>query len=137
MIQSYRDLEVWQMGMQLAEEVYRLVAALPRQEAYGLTAQLQRAAVSIPSNIAEGHARHSTREYLRFVSIAMGSLAELETQLTLAHRLHGAPAQALLEHADSLGRKLRGLRKSLGSKLDAAQDSAPQSPAPGLQTRIS
>lgn len=73
--------------MDIAEEVYRLTREFPKQELYGLASQIQRAAVSIPANIAEGHGRGTTREYLRFLSISRGSLAELETELMLAKRL--------------------------------------------------
>ncbi len=86
-IQSYRDLKVWQRSMALAKELYRLTQAFPREELYGLTCQVRRAAVSVPSNIAEGHARKSTREYLNHISIALGSLAEMETQIVLAAEL--------------------------------------------------
>ena len=87
-INSYRDLTVWQWAMRLAEGVYRATSTFPNKEIYALANQLQRAAVSIPSNLAEGHARSSTKDYLRFISIAMGSLAELETQLELSARLN-------------------------------------------------
>jgi len=87
MVRSFRDLEVWRLGLDLAQDVYRCTAFFPKSEAFGLTAQMRGAAVSIPSNIAEGQARNSTKEFLRFLSIALGSLAELETQLELANRL--------------------------------------------------
>ena len=86
-VRDYRDLKVWQAGLKLAEAVHAVTTDFPKAEVFGLISQLRRAAVSIPSNIAEGHARDSTKEFLRFISIAMGSLAELETQLTLACRL--------------------------------------------------
>ena len=78
-VESYRDLIVWQEGMSLAVEVHKTTESYPKHEIYGLVSQLRRCSVSIPSNIAEGHARSSTLEYLRFLLIAMGSLAELET----------------------------------------------------------
>ena len=86
-INSYRDLTVWQLAMQLTEDVYRITSTFPNKEIYALTNQLQRAAVSIPSDFAEGHACSSTKDYLRFISIAMGSLAELETQVELSKDL--------------------------------------------------
>lgn len=84
---SYKDLIVWQKALDLVEMVYQVTRAFPKEELYGLTNQLRRAAVSIPSNIAEGHARSSTQEFHRFLSIAKGSLAEVETQLLIAQRL--------------------------------------------------
>lgn len=78
-VNSFRDLRVWQAGIDLVEQVYRLTARFPREEIYGLTSQIQRAAVSIPSNIAEGHTREHSKEYLQHLSIAQASLAELET----------------------------------------------------------
>ena len=84
MAKSYRELIVWQKSMELAEKVYLLVKALPKEETYALSDQMRRAAVSIPSNIAEGHARQSQKEFLQFLCIARGSRAELETQLLLA-----------------------------------------------------
>ena len=88
MSSSFRDLQVWQRGMQIVESVYRVSGCFPKTEIYGLTSQVHRAAVSVPSNIAEGHARSSTKEYLHHVSFAEGSLAELETQLEVAARLN-------------------------------------------------
>ncbi len=119
-VNSYRDLLAWQLAMQLTERVYRATGTFPNKETYALANQLQRAAVSVPSNIAEGHARSSTKDYLRFISIAMGSLAELETQLELSARLEYIDQPKLgelLAVADELGRMLQGLRKSLQSKL--------------------
>ena len=121
-VNSYRDLLAWQLAMQLTENVYKMTTTFPSKEIYALANQLQRAAVSIPSNIAEGHARSSTKDYLRFISIAMGSLAELETQLELSARLDYIDQPILgelLAVADELGRMLQGLRKSLQSKLDS------------------
>src|SRR3989304_7977821 len=84
---SYRDLLVWQRGMQLVGKVYELTGKFPNNELYGIINQMQRAAISIPANIAEGHARSSTKEFLHHISITRGSLAELETFLTLAVQL--------------------------------------------------
>ena len=85
---GYRDLKVWRLAMELAEDAYKICAEFPKHEVYGLTSQLQRAAVSIPSNIAEGQARNSNKEFNHFLGIARGSLAELETQIMLAQRLN-------------------------------------------------
>ncbi|HSB90156.1 MAG TPA: four helix bundle protein [Anaerolineales bacterium] len=86
-IRNYRDLMIWQKAMDLAQEVYRFARALPRNEIYGLGGQMQRAAVSVPSNIAEGQARRHTAEFRQFLFQALGSLAELDTQLLLCGRL--------------------------------------------------
>ena len=85
--QSYKDLFVYQKSYELALEVYKITAGFPREETYGLVSQARRAAVSIPSNIAEGYQRGSRKEYVQFLNIAYGSAAELETQLSLAHDL--------------------------------------------------
>lgn len=106
--------------MELAAATYTLTHNFPKSEVFGLSGQLQRAAVSIPSNIAEGHARDSTKEFLRFVSIAMGSLAELETQLILSNTLNYIDETALgnaLGKTGEIGRMLRGLQSSLKAKL--------------------
>ena len=124
-VKSYRDLRVWQFAMELAEESYKITSSFPRQETYGLSAQLRRSAISIPSNISEGHARRSTREFLRFLSIAQGSAAELETQFILATRLGYLATEAsvaVLDKASELNRMLHGLRASLQrrSRTDSA-----------------
>jgi len=119
-VNNYRDLKVWQMAMTLTEAIYRAPESFPSRETYALANQLQRAAVSIPSNIAEGHARSSTKDYLRFVSISQGSLAEAETQLELAHRLGYIPEavlHGLFEQTNEIGRMLHGLRSALTAKL--------------------
>ncbi len=120
MVRSFRDLRVWQLGVNLVEVIYRFTAELPVGERFGLAQQLRRAVVSIPSNLAEGHARGATRDFSRFVAIARGSLAEVETQLEVCLRLgyatqvQVAPVTAL---CDELGRTLTGLRKSLQIRL--------------------
>src|SRR5438874_9864404 len=113
---SYRDLVVWQRGIQLAKLIYPLSAKFPSEEKFGLISQIRRATVSIPSNIAEGQARHTTGEFIQFISHAEGSVAELNTQLILAVELGfsasepAAPAAELMEH---LRRMLNGLRRKL------------------------
>ncbi len=117
---SYRDLRVWQLAMDISKQVYRLTVNFPKSEQFGLTCQAQRAAVSIPANIAEGHARDSTKEYQYHLSVARGSLAELETLMTLAHDFgYALPAQynALMAELEELSRTLRGLQKALRPKL--------------------
>ena len=114
-IRCYRDLEAWQLGMALVECVYRLTRSFPSEERFGLTSQLRRAAVSIPSQIAEGH-QHGTRTYRHYVTVALGSQAECETQLELATRLGLAPAADIkpaIELAARVGRVLHGLARSL------------------------
>lgn len=86
-VKSYQDLQVWQKAMDLVETIYRATSSFPKEEIYGLTSQLRRAAVSIPSNIAEGSSRRSTQEFIRYINIASGSLAEVETQMAIAFRL--------------------------------------------------
>src|SRR5215469_3957711 len=109
-VTHFRELHVWQRGMDLVVAVYRVSAAFPKSELYGLTGQIRRAAVSIPSNIAEGHSRASTKEYLNHLSIAQASLAELETQLEIATRLQLvelSDSRPILEQATVLGKQLR------------------------------
>jgi four helix bundle protein len=115
-IKSFRDLRVWQIGMDLVELVYRLTQEFPKEEIYGLTSQMRRAAVSIPSNIAEGHTREYTKEYLQHLSIAQASLAELQTQIEIAGRLKYlalGQVKPALEQAMSLSRQLYALRNAL------------------------
>ena len=113
---SFRDLEVWQFGMELVVNVYRATERFPIGERFGLTSQTRRAAVSIPSNIAEGHARRSDAAYLNHIRIALGSQAELGTQIEAAARLgflSTESATALLAEVDRVRRMLHGLRRSL------------------------
>lgn len=119
MPKSYKELIVWQKSMKLAEKVYLLVKALPREETYALSDQIRRAAVSIPSNIAEGHARQSQKEFLQFLCIARGSRAELETQLLLAQRLgyFCAVPQDLLESTMDLLDEISRMLYTLTSRL--------------------
>jgi four helix bundle protein len=86
-VKHYKDLKVWQKGMRLTKSIYEMTMRFPREERFGLSAQMRRAAVSVPSNIAEGQARRGTREFLQFLSHASGSLAELETQVLLSMEL--------------------------------------------------
>src|ERR1700733_10982989 len=115
MVKSFRDLEVWQIGLDLVETVYRCTAEFPKSEIYGLAAQMRRAAVSIPSNIAEGQARSSSKEFLHFLSFSLGSLAELETQLELTARLgyRATEISIALAQTELLGKKLHRLRTSI------------------------
>jgi four helix bundle protein len=120
MSSSFRALQVWQRGMDIVEAVYRISSGFPRNEVYGLTSQLRRAAVSMPSNIAEGHTRSSTKEYLHHISMAAGSLAEVETQLELAARLKYVTVTELglvQEQCVYLGRQLHQLRSALQKRL--------------------
>ncbi len=115
-IRSYRDLIVWQKGMELAAECYRLTKGFPREELYGMTSQIRRAATSVPANIAEGHGREHRSEFIRFLQIAQGSLKELETHLILAARVlltTEAEIQSFLEACDQLGRQLHSLIRAL------------------------
>ena len=112
----YKDLIVWQKGMELAKAVYKLTARFPSEERFGLIAQMRRAAVSVPSNIAEGQARQGTREFLQFLSLAMGSLAELDTQSLLSVELNYCKKEDLAEIlrlVADLSRMIRALRRSL------------------------
>jgi len=112
-IGSYRDLKVWQKGMELAEEVYRLGQHMPKTEEYRLTDQLLRAATSVPANIAEGRARGTRRDYASFISVARGSVAEAETFLLLSVRVKLLSEQQVasaLALTDELGKMLKVLR---------------------------
>src|SRR5712692_1418836 len=116
---SYRDLEVWQKAMDLANKIYRITEKFPTAERFGLTNQLRRASVSLPSNLAEGHARSGAGEFSRFISISMGSLAELETQVILSKELgylDAVVSESLLGDMDVIGKMLRGLAKSINRR---------------------
>lgn len=113
---SYRELEVWAKAMDVAEAIYAAARDMPKQEEYRLTAQMIRAAISIPANIAEGHARATRKEYAHFISIARGSTAELETLLLLAMRakhLQPEPTNPILEEVERVARMLNRLHARL------------------------
>ncbi len=116
MVQSFRDLLVWQRSIQLTVAVYRLTQGFPREEIYGLTSQVRRAAVSIPSNIAEGHGRLSRGEYRQFLGVARGSNFEVQTQIEIARALNLGD-QKLLSEAESLshevGKMIFGILESI------------------------
>jgi four helix bundle protein len=118
-VRNYKELRVWQGAMELVESVYRLSMAFPPEETYGLKSQIRRAAVSIPSNIAEGQSRASTKEFLNHLSIAQASLAEVETQLEISVRLKYLPAEqviAAVSEIQKLGKQIHALRNALESR---------------------
>jgi four helix bundle protein len=119
-VKSFRELEVWQLAMQLVVDCYNLTEGFPRNELYGLTAQVRRATVSVPSNIAEGHNRHTRRAFLNHVNLALGSLAELETQLEIGVRVRYLTRQQVCEVSEKaarVGQMLRRLQQSLEADL--------------------
>ena len=116
-VKHYTDLDVWRIGMDIADAVYDVTASFPKNETFGLASQLQRAAVSIPSNIAEGWGRGRTKEYVQFLRYARGSLYEVETQLRIAARrgyVQDDLLRPLLEQTVSVSRMLNRLMQSLG-----------------------
>jgi len=116
---SFKDLRVWQEAMKFAVEVYRVIAQFPRHELYGLSQQLRRAAVSVPSNIAEGTGHRSDREFGHFLLHTRGSLLEVQTQVMIAQELQylsSEEAQRLLTSADAIGRSLNSLINSINVK---------------------
>ena len=115
---SFRDLVVWQRSMELTYSVYAATADFPKSEMFALTQQMRRAAVSIPSNIAEGHARRTQRQFRHFLKIASGSLAELQTQLILARGL-GYTTPTLLDRCDALAYELQKMIPALMRHLEA------------------
>lgn len=119
-VQSYRQLVAWQKAMELVKDVYEITKNFPKEEIYGLTSQIRRAAVSIPSNIAEGQGRDSTKEFLHHLSIAYGSLMETETQILIAENLNYLNAEKsnlILEKSAETGRLINGLIRSLKTKI--------------------
>lgn len=119
-VQSYRQLIAWQKAMELVRQIYETTKNFPKEEVYGLTSQIRRAAVSVPSNIAEGQGRDSTKEFLHHLSIAYGSLMETETQILIAGSLNYLKADELnsiLEKSAETGRLINGLIRSLKTKI--------------------
>ncbi len=119
---NFRKLDTWLDGVELADTIYTLTASFPKTEIYGLSSQMQRAAVSVPSNIAEGSGKGSDRDFARFVSISLGSLFELETQIEIAYRRGYISTEnyyALRPRIESLQKRIYNLREHLAPDLDA------------------
>ena len=115
---THKDLDIWKLGIELVEEVYKTTAEFPKEEIYGLTNQMRRAAVSIPSNISEGAARSSKKEFIQFLYVALGSLAEIETQAIISEKLGYLKNHPLMELIEKQRRKqlnfikyLKGVQK--------------------------
>ncbi|HEX2431953.1 MAG TPA: four helix bundle protein [Aestuariivirgaceae bacterium] len=120
-VSSYRDLKVWQEAMVVAVQAYGITAAFPREEVFGMTSQIRRAATSVATNIAEGYGRDSTRSYVHFLKVSQGSLKELETLLLICDRVSLAPSRdvaRLLILCDELGKMLRSLIRSISRGVD-------------------
>ncbi len=116
MIRSYKDLDIWKKGVGLVKDIYLITREFPKSETHALVDQIRRAAISIPSNIAEGHTRQHRKEFRQFLFVALGSLAELETQLIIAAKLGYLEKEKLsqsLSEMDTIGKMTRGLIKKL------------------------
>jgi four helix bundle protein len=116
---KYSELKVWQKSMELVDELYTLSSQFPQSERFGISSQLQRAAVSIPSNIAEGHGRKSTQAFVNYLSIAFGSLLEVQTLILIAERrkyVDNDKTASLLAQTDQIGKMLSGLKNSLNRR---------------------
>ena len=119
-VNNFKDLLVWQQSMEVSRRVYVLTRGFPEDEKYGLISQLRRASVSVPSNIAEGHARDSIKDYMRFLSMAAGSLAEIETQIRLSVILgyvNDADINEILDLNEKTLRMLRNLQRALAKRI--------------------
>jgi four helix bundle protein len=119
-VRSYKDLQVWSQALDFGVEIYRLTRDFPREEIYGLRAQIRKAATSVALNLAEGHSRSGTKEFLHFLSIAQGSLAETETLLMFSRRLgymNDQETDSLIRQAEEIGRMLCGLQRTLHRRL--------------------
>jgi four helix bundle protein len=122
-VRNFKDLIVWQKGIELVESIYRLSEAFPKHEVFGLTGQLRRASVSIPSNIAEGQGRGPTQDFVRFLQIARGSLQEVHTQLVIAQRLayvSEETCKSAIQACDEVARLLNGLIRSIDPRKQPA-----------------
>jgi len=117
---NYKELKIWQDGVSLTKLCYDFVSEFPKDEIFGLSSQIRRSAVSVPSNIAEGHSRNSSRDFLKFISIACGSLSELETQIIIANEIGIAnkdKIKVILEKITSLQKMLWSFRKQLNIQV--------------------
>jgi four helix bundle protein len=121
-VHKYNDLIAWQKAMDFVVEIYKISGAFPREETYGLTSQIRRAVISVPSNIAEGQSRAGSRDFIRHLKIAQGSLSEVETQLIIAGRLTyigESQLAILLKSANEVGRLVRGLTQAVERRTSA------------------
>lgn len=112
---NFRKLDIWQLAMEIVENTYTLIAELPVDERFGLRSQMSRAAVSIPSNIAEGCSRNSMKEFCHFLDISNGSCFELETQLLIAHRLFHISSEQVIDKCQNLQRMIVGFKRKINS----------------------
>lgn len=115
-IKSFKQLKIWQKGIEIVKDIYELTRSFPKDEQYGLTSQMKRSAISIPTNIAEGFKRYHAKEYRQFLHVALGSAAELETELIIARELGFVPEdrlKSLFEKLDHLARMISSLLKKL------------------------
>jgi len=108
-VKDYKDLKVWQKGIEIVDKIYSLTAKFPKEETYGIVSQMNRASVRIPSNIAEGFVRHHTKEYKQFLYISLGSCAELDTQLIISHRRKYITKKELEELTEDINHESRML----------------------------
>jgi len=115
-VKTHKDLDVWKKAIDLVKEVYEKVVGFPKHEQFGLVSQIRRAAISVPSNIAEGAARNSRKEFIQFLYIALGSMSELETQLIIAKELNYIDSSDLIDKLTQVRRMLLALIKSLKAK---------------------
>ena len=113
---DHKKLDVWIKSIDLVEEIYKITHEFPKLEDYGITSQIRRSAISIPSNIAEGAGRDSTKEYIRFLNIAVGSLSELETQLIIAKRLNYMDNTIIFDNIAEVRKLITGVKKYLNNK---------------------
>jgi four helix bundle protein len=121
-IKTHKDLDVWKEAMALAKGIYELTRDFPKEETYGLVSQIRRAAVSIPSNLAEGAARNSNKEFIQYLYVSLGSLAELETQLLLSRDLGYAQNEEINERVERVRKLLLGLIKYLKGKAVTSKE---------------
>ncbi len=121
-VSSYKDLEVWNKGIGIVDHVYDVTSQFPKEETYGLAAHVQKTAISVPSNIAEGHARQHTREYQQFCHIALGSCAEFVTQLTIAKRRGYISDEDFAKLEDELDHETRMLQNLIRSLKDKSSE---------------
>lgn len=115
-MKTHKDLDIWKRGIVLVEQIYKVTVGFPKEELYGLTSQIRRAAISFPSNIAEGAARFSKKEFIQFLYVSLSSISEMETQLIIAEKLNYLKANKLLEEVEALRRMTLNFIKYLKSK---------------------